>query len=176
MHGINLPSAKSPMKANAEWYSSLGGGNSEEGNDSAEQNNEQQLKQQQQRSERDKEEFVRMKFLISHWNDIKTIATKTDDLIDSPGLISANSWECFKYVFQFYDANEMREIDAKSAKEKLQTVQNIYRLLEDSLYSKISSFFRRVEETVRVARGKFEKANVCARVSFLRQHQRRRKR
>ena len=33
MHGINLPSAKSPMKANAEWYSSLGGGNSEEGND-----------------------------------------------------------------------------------------------------------------------------------------------
>ena len=140
MHGINLPSAKSPMKANAEWYSSLGGGNSEEGNDSAEQNNEQQLKQQQQRSERDKEEFVRMKFLISHWNDIKTIATKTDDLIDSPGLISANSWECFKYVFQFYDANEMREIDAKSAKEKLQTVQNIYRLLEDSLSSKISSF------------------------------------
>lgn len=140
MHGINLPSAKSPMKANAEWYSSLGGGNSEEGNDSAEQNNEQELKQQQQRSERDKEEFVRMKFLISHWNDIKTIATKTDDLIDSPGLISANSWECFKYVFQFYDANEMREIDAKSAKEKLQTVQNIYRLLEDSLSSKISSF------------------------------------
>ena len=140
MHGINLPSAKSPMKANAEWYSSLGGGNSEEGNNSTEQNNEQQLKQQQQRSERDKEEFVRMKFLISHWNDIKTIATKTDDLIDSPGLISANSWECFKYVFQFYDANEMREIDAKSAKEKLQTVQNIYRLLEDSLSSKISSF------------------------------------
>ena len=140
MHGINLPSAKSPMKANAEWYSSLGGRNSEEGNNSTEQNNEQQLKQQQQRSERDKEEFVRMKFLISHWNDIKTIATKTDDLIDSPGLISANSWECFKYVFQFYDANEMREIDAKSAKEKLQTVQNIYRLLEDSLSSKISSF------------------------------------
>ena len=34
----------------------------------------------------------------------------------------------------------MREIDAKSAKEKLQTVQNIYRLLEDSLSSKISSF------------------------------------
>ena len=137
MHGINLPSAKSPMKANAEWYSSLTGGGGNYGGESSStthQNNE-----QQQKSERDKEEFVRMKFLISHWNDIKTIATKTDDLIDSPGLISANSWECFQYVFQFYDANEMKEVDSKAAKEKLQTALNIYRLLEDCL-SSISSF------------------------------------
>jgi len=137
MHGINLPSAKSPMKANAEWYSSLTGGGRNYGGESSStthQNNE-----QQQKSERDKEEFVRMKFLISHWNDIKTIATKTDDLIDSPGLISANSWECFQYVFHFYDANEMKEVDSKAAKEELQTALNFYRLLEDSL-SSISSF------------------------------------
>jgi len=136
MHGINLPSAKSPMKANAEWYSSLSGRNSENVNANYEQQQQQQ-EQRQKKSERDKEEFVRMKFSISHWNDIKTIATKTDDLIDSPGLISANSWECFIYVFQFYDANKMREVNV-DAKEKLQSVQNIYRLLEDSL-SSISS-------------------------------------
>ena len=89
MHGINLPSAKSPMKANAEWYSSLSGRNSENVNANYEQQQQQQ-EQRQKKSERDKEEFVRMKFSISHWNDIKTIATKTDDLIDSPGLISAD--------------------------------------------------------------------------------------
>ena len=137
MHGINLPSAKSPMKANAEWYSSLTGGGGNYGGESS--SNTHQNNEQQQKSERDKEEFVRMKFLISHWNDIKTIATKTDDLIDSPGLISANSWECFQYVFHFYDANEMKEVDSKAAKEELQTALNIYRLLEDSL-SSISSF------------------------------------
>ena len=71
--------------------------------------------------------------------------------------------ECFIYVFQFYDANKMREVNV-DAKEKLQSVQNIYRLLEDSL-SSISSCSGALKNPFEL-RGKFEKANVCARVSF----------
>ena len=125
VHGINLPSAKSPMRANTDWY-----------NDSQNMTNE----NNNNNNERDEKEFVRMKFLITHWNDIKTICTKADDLIDSPELlVSDRAWECFRYVFQFYDEKKLIEIENKEAKKRLETIQSVYLLLEDSLSASSSS-------------------------------------